>query len=110
MGTDTNAPFGRVVAQHECRDARHLLRCREGDVFQDALEDGVEAAGANVVHKSVHFLCNLGDLPDGCISEDELHALCGNQCLLLLDHVVLWLRQNPEEIICPAPAHPLSVL
>lgn len=44
----------------------------------------------------------LGDLSDGCLCESESHALRGQQHGLLLDHVVLRLRENAEEVLLPA--------
>src|SRR5512145_1891829 len=47
----------------------------EGDVVEEALEDGVEAAGADVLGALVHLRGDLGDLGDRVLGEGEVHAL-----------------------------------
>ena len=50
-----------------------------------------------------------GDLPDGGVCELHLHSFCFQQRLLLLDHVVLWLCQDPVEVMRPAlDTHPCA--
>ena len=41
-------------------------------------------------------------LPDGSLGEGELHALGRQQRCVLLEHVVLWLRENAVEVVRPA--------
>src|SRR5262249_41190786 len=75
-----------------------VLRSREGDVLEQALEDRVEAAGADVLERAVDALGVARDLADRLLGEGEVDALRLEERAILLQERALRLRQDPHEV------------
>lgn len=62
----------------------------------------MQAACADVIDGLVDLLGDPGNLVDGLLGEVQVDRLRLEQSLLLPDHIVLGLRQDPVEVLGPA--------
>ena len=88
---------------HILRVNQHILflhvRCLEGQLLQQLLQDGMQAAGADILVLGIHVTCQLGQAVDGILGKLQLDALCAQKCLVLLQQGVLRLREDALEIL-----------
>ena len=77
----------------------HEVRGLEADLVEDALEDGVEAAGADVFGGFVDAEGELGHFGDGFGGEFELEALGFEQRGGLLDERGFGLGEDADEVV-----------
>ena len=75
------------------------LRCAEADVFEDLLEQGVQAASTDVLGLLIDLTGELCDAADGIGLEGKRDAFRREQGLVLLDQGVLRLGQDALEIL-----------
>src|SRR6266550_4718513 len=88
------ADIGGVDADGLTRE----IRSGEGDVFEDLLENGVQAAGADVLRPRVHVLSDAGQLLDAARVEDQLDSFRAEQRGVLPSERVARLRQDAHQV------------
>ncbi len=59
------------------------IRSVEGDVFEEALQDSMQASRADILRAPVHLGCNAGEFRDAIFSELEGDALGAEQADVL---------------------------
>merc|ERR1712070_507579 len=81
----------------------NLLSCAfrggERELLAETLHDSMQPTRANVLHVTVDLRRELGHLPLGLVCELELDALGEHESALLLDEVILRLRQNGVHVL-----------
>jgi hypothetical protein len=76
----------------------------ETDFVQQAFQNGLKAAGADILDAVVHGLCEVCQRVDCGILEDEGDAFGGHEGFVLADQAGFGLRQDPRKSsLCPAP-------
>src|SRR5207253_11511036 len=84
---------------HTDRDrAARVFRSRERDVFEEPLENRVQAPRSDVLERAVDALGVARDLPDGVVRESQIDLFRGEERPVLLQESVLGLGQDPDEI------------
>lgn len=75
------------------------VRRIEGEVFQDALQDRIEAAGADVFGLGIHAGGDVGDGGEGVFGEGDVDAFGLEERGVLADEGLPWLSQDAAEVI-----------
>ena len=74
------------------------IRCLEREFIEDALEDGMEAACADVLGLLVDGSGETSDGFDGIVGEMKLQTFCFEKRDVLLDERVFGFRENADEV------------
>ena len=75
------------------------VRRIKGEVFQDALQDRIEAAGADVFGLCIHAGGDVGDGGEGVLGEGDVDAFGLEERGVLADEGLPRLSQNAAEVI-----------
>lgn len=75
------------------------VRRIEGEVFQDALQDRIEAAGADVFGLGIHAGGDVGDSGEGVFGEGDVDAFGLEERGVLADEGLPRLGQDAAEVI-----------
>ena len=75
------------------------VRRIEGEVFQDALQDRIEAAGADVFGLGIHAGGDVGDGGEGVLGEGDVDAFGLEERGVLSDEGLPRLGQDAAEVI-----------
>lgn len=75
------------------------VRRIEGEVFQDALQDRIEAAGADVFGLGIHARGDVGDSGEGVFGEGDVDAFGLEERGVLADEGLPRLGQDAAEVI-----------
>mgnify|MGYP002942642323 CR=1 FL=1 len=75
------------------------IRRIEGEVFQDALQDRIEATGADVFGLGIHAGGDVGDGGEGVFGEGDVDAFGLEERGVLADEGLPRLGQNAAEVI-----------
>jgi hypothetical protein len=71
----------------------------EGNFFEEAFEDGVEAAGADVFDAVVDVGGEVGEGVDGVFGEGEVEAFGADEGAVLLDQAVFGFGEDAAEVV-----------